>query len=129
MERHTAFPNAEEIRRLAEKQSEVVKQHVPHPCAYDDPECEVEYDAVDIFVRKIDIATSLRSIARKHPCGEEADNIHQAVPSDLDKPDFNGNGIDFGKRQHAYLTPHRNGLHTVRPAVQKTHPRANVLPL
>ena len=109
MERHAALPHAVDAARIGEQLLRAVHEHVADAAAEDSAERGVEHDVVDLL--DLDRAPRLlRARAHAEPRRDEAGEVHEAVPTHLERAeteqraDADRDGIEFGVLEQAAFT-------------------------
>jgi len=89
VKRHPAIPQFQDFQRMPEIISEIVEQDVADPAAEDDPQCGVEHQVVGVAAAHW--RTGLLQQLEQIPIADEdADEICQAVPTQIEAPDMQG---------------------------------------
>ncbi len=93
VERHAAFPDAEQARRMMDQLAGIVENHVADAAAEDHAEHRVEREIGKLIGR--DRQASGRATPLSEPPGRgETDEIHDAVPVHLHRAERDGDRID-----------------------------------
>jgi hypothetical protein len=104
VERHAAFPHAEQAEWIRDQLAQTVDQHVADAAADDRPERDVEHDVVDVL-RPDQAVRVLGARPRAEPAGAEADQIHEPIPMHghgpiaEQRPDRDRDGIESRIRE------------------------------
>lgn len=103
MERHAAFPELDDFRRVREEIRGIVEQHVAEPAAEDDAERHPQDEVVEIDHRQRRVAVpeplGADEGAGVDPAAEDTDDIGERVPTDRERSDLDQDGIKSGKGQ------------------------------
>src|SRR3989344_2070379 len=116
VERHPAGPEIRDFERVVEIVRQIVKQHVPQPSAENHAENDVKQQ-VGYFLRLPTKTGPLGLSHRQPPATDEADEVHEAVPVDLERSETDGDGVDVGRNKHGFLRDS-----AVRPRFRSARP-------
>src|SRR5690606_22426928 len=118
VERHSAGPEVEDFERVPEVIPEVVEEHVPEAAADDGAEREIEQEVADLRAPPAR-ARFAGAVRAERPAAEEADEVHEAVPVDLERADGESDGNDVGG-EHGGIMKQRTGLPEATPVGSRT---------
>src|SRR5262249_18292029 len=93
MERHAATPEGQDLKRVLQVESEIVKNDVAEPSAQHDTEHGPGYEVIQHDGGQRAFASPGQA-SRVAPADEYPDDIGQGVPADGDRTDLNQNRID-----------------------------------
>src|SRR5688572_33206623 len=100
MEGHASLPYGRNIERVRQKIAGLVKQHEAEPAADHDAERDPEEEIVRLSLRHRRLAVpEFRSRHKRSPIKpseQDAGHVGEAVPSDGDRSDLDGDRIDHG---------------------------------
>ena len=124
MEGHAAFPQFENGGRMLDEEGKVVEQHIAGTAAEDDAEGDPENEIVELHGcdRRRPVPQFLVSDqrARIYPSDHDAADISQRIPSDRERSDRDGDGINCrkgdGEKGHLALTSTTRGCGGRAPA-------------
>ncbi|MCY1439230.1 hypothetical protein D9M71_554570 [compost metagenome] len=102
VERHAALPHLEDQRRIGDVFLQVVEQHVAQPPTEHHAAGHPEHQVGEFLLGPARVE-ALQLARRQQPGPANADQVHQAVPVDLQRPERYGNRVDLGIRQHPLL--------------------------
>ncbi|KAG1246432.1 hypothetical protein G6F68_014642 [Rhizopus microsporus] len=100
VEAHAAIPDLEQQQRVVQEIAQRVEQHVADAPAQHHAEHGVEQqvgEAVGIDARQAPVGNAL---AAQQPGRGEAEQVHDAVPVHLDRPQREGDGVDVVEIDH-----------------------------
>ncbi len=129
VERHAALPQLHGFERMLDEMRRVVEQHVAGPAAEDDAERHPEHEIVEVGERQrrgpAPQALVADQRARIEPAEQDADDIGQRIPADLERTDRDQHRIEVGKLQEQERAlMDRQGLRAVmRPGVRRSQVR------
>ena len=99
VKRHAALPDLEHVQGIAEVVRQVVEQHRTQPATDDNSEDAVKHEVRDLFGGPAE-APGFHPVMQQRPGAEDADDIADAVPADLQEPQVDGNGVNVREGQH-----------------------------
>ena len=102
VERHAAMPEREDLERVLGKMRQVVEEDVADAAAEDDAEGAPDDEVVDVGRLHRRARRSPEFLVADEalgvpPAEEDADDIGERVPAELEGPDGNQHRIDRGK--------------------------------
>ncbi|MCY1343855.1 hypothetical protein D9M69_298800 [compost metagenome] len=104
VERHAALPHLEDQRRIGDVFLQVVEQHVAQPPADHHAAGHPEHQIGERLLGPARVEL-LELARRQQPGAADADQVHQAVPVDLQRPEGNRDRVYLRIRQHPFLLP------------------------
>lgn len=99
MKRHAAFPHGGHLCGVLEVIGQVIKQHVPETATGKDADGRVDDEVIELLFRDRDAASGRTGLNDEVSRGEP-EQVHQAVPAELQRTDSEKNRIDVGIRYH-----------------------------
>ena len=99
MKRHAAFPDTKQRQRIAQEIAKSVKQDIPDSAAEDNAQGDVEHQIVHLFGGPAGIGLP-DAIATQRPAGQKTQQVHQAVPAHVQRPQAERHRVKIRMNQH-----------------------------
>jgi len=101
VEGHATLPYPEDRQRISQIAFEVIEEHRSQPPADDDAEGEIQDQVVDLKLGNRRDAVRPEPGVPVEPAAENAGDIGQAVPAQLDQSEIEKDGVDLRIGQDA----------------------------
>ena len=99
MEGHAALPDLQQIEGIGEDLIEAIEEHVAQAATDDDADHAIKEQVVHHRGGPARIRPP-GAVPAQGPKGAKADQVHEAVPVDLEGAQGQGDGVDIGIGQH-----------------------------